>query len=68
LSFRQPRQALKPQAFAIEAAEQWALERASHLPTARFRLTSFWYIDFAIQQVPGERKARYARETGARSF
>jgi hypothetical protein len=57
--FRQPRDALQPQAFTIEAAEQWALERASRLSADRFRLTSFWYIDYFRQQVPGERKARY---------
>jgi Putative heavy-metal chelation len=57
--FRQPRDALQPQAFTIEAAEQWALEGASRLSADRFRLTSFWYIDYFRQQVLGERKARY---------
>jgi hypothetical protein len=57
--FRQPREALKPSGFAIEAAERWALERAAHISVERFRLTSFWYIDYVRQQVPGERKTRY---------
>ena len=57
--FRQPQQALESQAFTLEAAEHWALERASQLSEDLFRLTSFWYIDFIIQHVPGERKTRY---------
>ena len=59
-TLRQPRHALKPGAFTLEAAEQYALERASLLSADRFRLTSFWYIDFIIQHAPGERKTRYA--------
>jgi Putative heavy-metal chelation len=59
-SFRQPRHALKPDAFTLESAEEWALERASHLSPDRFRLSSFWYIDFGIQHVPGERRTYYA--------
>jgi len=59
-ALRQPRHALEPAAFALEAVEKWALERARHLPTDRFRLTSYWYIDFIIQHAPGERKTRYA--------
>jgi hypothetical protein len=58
-SFRQPCHALKPQAFMLERAEQWALERAANISSARFRLASFWFIDFGIQHVPGERKTFY---------
>ena len=57
--FRQPRDALEPHAFALDVAERWALERASRLSADRFRLTSFWYIDYIRQHVPGERKTRY---------
>jgi Putative heavy-metal chelation len=57
---RQPHHALKPEAFALEAAQQWALDRVGSLPLDQFRLTSFWYIDFIIQHTPGERKTRYA--------
>jgi Putative heavy-metal chelation len=56
---RQPHEALKPHAFALETAEQWALEKTSHLPAELFRLTSFWHIDYFRQQVPEERKTRY---------
>jgi hypothetical protein len=59
-TLRQPHHALEPGAFALEAAEEWALEKARRLPADRFRLTSFWYIDFIIQHAPGERKTRYA--------
>jgi Putative heavy-metal chelation len=59
-TLRQPRHALEPSAFALDAAEEWALEKAWRLPADRFRLTSFWYIDFIIQHAPGERKTRYA--------
>lgn len=58
--FRQPRDALTPHAFAIEAAEKWALGRAAGLPADLFRLTSFWFAEFVRQAVPGERKTRYA--------
>jgi hypothetical protein len=58
-TFRQPSQALQPQAFTLEAAEQWALEKTSTLSSDLFCLTSFWYIDFIIQHAPGERKTRY---------
>jgi hypothetical protein len=58
-SFRQPCHALLTRAFVLEAAEQWALERAASVPSPRFRLASFRYIDFRIQHVPGERKAFY---------
>jgi hypothetical protein len=57
--FRQPREALEPGAFALNMAERWALERAWSLSADRFRLTSFWYIDYIRQHVPGERKTRY---------
>jgi hypothetical protein len=57
--FRQPRDALEPHAFALNVAERWALERSWRLPADRFRLTSFWYIDYVRQQVLGERKTRY---------
>jgi hypothetical protein len=57
--FRQPRDALNPSAFAIEAAEGWALDRAAKLPADLFRLTSFWFAEFVRQAVPGERKTHY---------
>src|SRR5271156_6548248 len=57
--YRQPRHALEPYAFALEAAEQCALDKTSKLSADLFRLTSFWYIDFIRQHVPGERKTRY---------
>ena len=59
MTFRQPREALKPDGFTLEGAEQWALEQTSRLSADRFRLTSFWYIDYIRQHVPGERKTRY---------
>ena len=58
-TLRQPRHALEPHAFSLEAAEQWALERTSDLSADHFRLTSFWYIDFIIQHTPTDRKTRY---------
>ncbi len=58
-TFRQPRDALEPSAFAIEAAEQWALDRAAQLSADLFRLTSFWFVDFVRQAVPGEIKTHY---------
>jgi Putative heavy-metal chelation len=58
-TFRQPRNALNPRALVLETAEQWALEEAWRLPADRFRLTSFWHIDYVRQHVPGERKTRY---------
>jgi len=57
--FRQPRDALKPSAFEIEAAERWALDRAAQLSADIFRLTSFWFVDFVRQAVPEERKTHY---------
>lgn len=58
-AFRQPRQALQPHAFAIEAAEQWALAKASALPADLFRLTSVWRIDWFVQHLPTDRTTRY---------
>jgi hypothetical protein len=57
--FRQPHHALEPPAFSLEAIEQWALEKTSHLPADHFRLTSFWYMDFVIQHTPKDRRTRY---------
>jgi hypothetical protein len=57
--FRQPRVALKPSAFSVEAAEKWALKRTSKLPAGLFRLTALWYVDFVRQPTPDERKTRY---------
>ncbi len=57
--FRQPCHALVPHAFTLEAAEQWALRKASCLAVDRFRLTSFWHVDYFRQHVPGEIKRRY---------
>jgi len=57
--FRQPRRALLPHAFTLEALQHWALDRTSRLAADRFRLTAFWDVDYIRQQVPGERKARY---------
>ena len=59
MTFRQPCEALKPDGFTLERAEQWALEQTSRLSADRFHLTSFWCIDYVRQQVPGERKTRY---------
>ena len=58
-AFRQPAHALEPHAFTLEAAEQWALERASRLAADRLRLTSLWYLDYIRQDVPEDRKTRY---------
>ena len=59
-SLRPPRDALNPAAFAIEAAEQWALDRAAGLSAYRFRLTAFWFAEFVRQAVAEESKAHYA--------
>lgn len=56
---RQPRLALNPPAFTLDAAEQWALEKTSNLPPDRFRLTSLWYMDWYVQHLPTDRKTRY---------
>lgn len=50
---------MNPRAFSVEAAERWALDRASRLPAHLFRLTALWYLNFVRQPVPGERKTRY---------
>jgi len=56
---REPRQALVPSAFSVQAAEKWALHRSRKLPDRLLRLTDFWYINFVRQPAPGERKTRY---------
>jgi hypothetical protein len=58
-TLRQPCKALNPRAFTLEAVEQWALDRTSHLAADCFRLTSFWDAEYVRQHVPGERKTRY---------
>jgi uncharacterized membrane protein len=58
-SIRRSIDALNPSAFSIEAAEEWALERARELPPEPFRLTAYWHIHFIRQPVPMERKTRY---------
>jgi hypothetical protein len=58
-TFRQPCDALLPDAFTLEAAEQWALERASGIAADRLRLTSFWHVDYFRHEVPEEPKRRY---------
>lgn len=58
-AFRQPRHALQPHAFALEAAEQWAVAKASALSADLFRLTSLWYIDWLVQHLPTDRITRY---------
>jgi hypothetical protein len=59
IKLRQPREALEPQAFTLEAAEKYALEKSSNLAADPFRLTSFWHLDYIIQHAPTERKTRY---------
>ena len=56
---RQPRLALNPAAFTLDAAERWALEKTSSLPPDSFRLTSIWYMDWYVQHQPTDRKTRY---------
>ena len=58
-ALRQPKHALTPSAFSVEAAEQWALERAATLPADPFRLRALWSVSFLVQAEPGERKTRY---------
>jgi Putative heavy-metal chelation len=58
-ALRQPCHALEPDAFTLEAVEQWALEKASRLAADRLRLTSLWYLDYIRQDVPEDRKTRY---------
>jgi hypothetical protein len=59
-TLRLPYIALEPQAFELEAAEHWVLEKAAGVPAGLLRVTSFWYIDFIIQHLPTDRKTRYA--------
>jgi Putative heavy-metal chelation len=56
---RQPKDALTPTAFSVEAAEKWALERAATLPDDPFRLLALWSVSFLVQADPSERKTRY---------
>lgn len=56
---RQPRDALTPSAFSVEAAEKWALDRAAPLPLDPFRLLALWSVSFLVQADPSERKTRY---------
>lgn len=56
---RQPKDALTPAAFTIEAAEQWALDRAAALPVDLFRLVALWSVTFLLQAEASERKTRY---------
>jgi hypothetical protein len=58
-AFLQPRRALQPHAFALEAAEHWALTKASALSADLFRLSAFWHIDWFVQHLPTDRKTRY---------
>lgn len=57
--FGQPRDALHPSAFSVEAAEKWALERSAKLPKDLFRLTALWSISFVRQPARKERKTCY---------
>jgi hypothetical protein len=57
--FRQPKDALTPTAFTLEAAEKWALQKSRSLPADQFRLRGFWYINYVSQAAPEERKTRY---------
>jgi hypothetical protein len=56
---RQPKDALTPSAFTVEAAEQWALERAAALPVDLFRLVALWSVTFLLQAEASERKTSY---------
>jgi uncharacterized UPF0146 family protein len=58
-ALRQPKDALIPAAFTIEAAEQWALDRAAALPVDLFRLIALWSVTFLVQAEASERKTRY---------
>jgi hypothetical protein len=57
--FRQPKHALTPSAFTLEAAEKWALQKSRNLLADQFRIRAFWYINFVWQAAPEERKTRY---------
>ena len=56
---RQPKDALTPAAFSVDAAEQWALHRAEARTADPFRLLALWSVSFLVQADPGERKTRY---------
>jgi len=56
---RQPKDALTPAAFSVDAAEQWALHRAEALTADPFRLLALWSVSFLVQADPSERKTRY---------
>ena len=56
---RQPKDALTPAAFTIQAAEQWALDRAAALPVDLFRLVALWSVTVLLQAEASERKTRY---------
>ncbi len=56
---RQPKDALTPSAFSVEAAEKWALHRAAALAPDPFRLLALWSVSFLVQVDPSERKTRY---------
>lgn len=56
---RQPRDALTPSAFSVEAAEKCALDRAAPLPVDHFRLRALWSVSLLLQAEPDERKTRY---------
>jgi len=59
MPLRQPRDALTPAAFSVEAAEQWALERALMQSDDSFRLRTLWSLSYVVQADPGERRTRY---------
>src|SRR5262249_56370239 len=58
-ALRQPKDALTPAAFSVDAAEQWALHRAEARTADPFRLLALWSVSFLVQADPGERKTRY---------
>jgi hypothetical protein len=55
----EPKHALRPSAFSVQAAEKWALRQSWRLSDDLFRLRAFWYINFVRQHVLGDRKTRY---------
>jgi hypothetical protein len=61
-AFREPKQALKPSAFSVEAAEKWGLKRSWKLSEDLFRIRDFWYINLVRQPVVRERKTRYTQK------
>ena len=52
-ALRQPKEALTPSAFSVQAAEQWALDRAATLPIDAFRLLALWSVSYLVQAEPG---------------